>query len=70
MRNTSLLSPESLVDSNYIRLYGITVYQAYKYYTVYTDDGTRLKLYVRGASLATVDGVTDGSLQITVVLCV
>lgn len=53
-----------------IRLYGITVYQAYKYYTVYTDDGIRLKLYVRGTSPLTVDKVTDGSLQITVVLCV
>ncbi|KAL1940997.1 hypothetical protein VTO73DRAFT_7633 [Trametes versicolor] len=29
-----------------IMLYGITVYQAYKYYTVYTDDGIRLKLYI------------------------
>ncbi|EIW52152.1 uncharacterized protein TRAVEDRAFT_53580 [Trametes versicolor FP-101664 SS1] len=29
-----------------IMLYGITVYQAYKYYTVYADDGIRLKLYI------------------------
>lgn len=67
---TSLLAPESLIDLDCTRLYGITVYQAYKYYTVYTDDRIRLKLYVRSASLGTVDEVTDGGLQITVVLFV
>lgn len=48
------------------------MYQAYIYYTVYTDDGIHLKLYVRNASLVPMDKdkAVDTGLQITFVLCV
>ncbi len=53
----------------HIRLYGITVYQAYKYYTVYADDGIPLKIYVRSISLFMAK-MADVSPQIMVILYV